>query len=197
MKNIKKIFEANPQCSCKLKIEKGRIIFEGYDKIFSGMTIAQIINFVNSVHKKYKGVNMPLVFSFGNVQLADKLSYILFECICYSLMNDYRHRVFVYWSPEYDILTDGVFSCPLKLLNDESKENHTKFLHNFKMEIYKHHFRRVINGEEKGNTNYLGNLLQEIDSFLKYFSIDEEYRDQISEVITELVGNACEHRRYL
>ena len=61
------------------------------------------------------------------------------------------------------------------------------------MEIYQHHFRRVISGEEKGDTNYLGKLLQELDSFLKFFSIAEEYRDQISEVIAELVGNACEH----
>lgn len=193
MKNITKVFEVNPQCSYKLILDKGKIVFYSNDKIFSGETIAQIINFINSVHKKYKGVNVPLVFSLGRVQLADKLSYILFECICYSLMQDYHHRVYVYWNPEDDILTDGVFSCPIMLLNNDSKENHTKFLHNFKMEIYQHHFRRVISGEEKGDTNYLGKLLQELDSFLKFFSIAEEYRDQISEVIAELVGNACEH----
>lgn len=193
MKNIKKIFEVNTQCSYKLLLDKGKMIFDNYDEIFSGETISKIINFVNAVHKKYKGVNIPLVFSFGNVILADKLSYILFECICYSLMKDYHHKVYVYWNPDQNILTDGVFSCPLTLLNDGTQENQNRFIRNFKMEIYKHHFRRVINGEEKENTNYLGNLLQELDSFLKFFSITEEYRDQISEVIAELVGNACEH----
>ena len=193
MKNIKKIFEKNPQSSYKLKLKKGKIVFNNYDEVFSGLTISKIINFINTVHKKYKGVNVPLVFSFGDVTLADKLSYIIFECICYSLMKDYHHRVYLYWNPKSDILTDGVFSCPLKLLNDEAEKNQTKFLKSFKMEIYQHHFRRVISGEEKGDTNYLGNLLQELDTFLKFFSITEEYRDQISEVIAELVGNACEH----
>ena len=193
LKNINKIFTSNKQSSSKLKIKKGTIVFRSNDEYFSGKTISKIINFVNTVHKKYKNLNMPLEFSFGKVKIVDKLSYILFECICYSLMKDYNHRVYIYWKPEKDILTDGVFSSPLKLLNSGTEENLNKFLKSFKMEIYQHHFRRVINGEDKTDTNYLGNLLQELDTFLKYFSITEEYRDQISEVITELVGNACEH----
>lgn len=193
MKNIDKIFESNSQSSYKPIFDKGKIQFECYDTIFSGKTIADIINFVNSVHKKYKKISMPLFFSFGIIEIADKLSYILFECICYSLMKNYHHKVYVYWCPDVDIRTDGVFSSPLKLLNERTEGNQQKFLSTFCMEIYRHHFRRVINGEEKEKTNYLGNLLQELDSFLKFFSIAEEYRDQITEVIAELVGNACEH----
>lgn len=196
MKNINKLFEMNPKCSYKLKMDRGKVTFENYDEIFSGETIGKIINFVNSVHKKYKGINVPLVFSFGTIQLADKLCYILFECICYALINNYHHKVYLYWDPDFNILTDGVFSSPLKLLNENNDKgiaNQTRFLSRFNMEIYQNHYRRVINGEEKENTNYLGKLLQELDSFLKFFRITEEYRDQISEVIAELVGNGCEH----
>jgi len=174
-------------------MDKGKIVFDSYEEVFSGVTIAKIINFVNTIHKKYPKIKIPIVFSFGSVKIADKLSYILFECICYSLIKDFHHKVYLYWNPELNILTNGVFSCPLKLLNTTTEVDFDKFVQSFKMEIYRHHFRRIISGEDKERTNYLGNLLQELDSFLKYFRITEEYRDQISEVIGELVGNACEH----
>lgn len=193
MKNVIKIFEKNKICSGRLKLKYGAILYESHDKIFSGQTILKIINFINNVHKKYKNVKIPIIFSFGRVKIIDKLSYILLECICYSLMRDYHHKVYLFWEPEHDILTDGVFSSPLKLLNSKEDDNLNKFLVKFKMEIYQHHFRRIISGENKKDTNYLGNLLQELDSFLKFFFIAEEYRDQITEVIAELVGNACEH----
>lgn len=193
MKNINKLFETNTQCLSKLKIDKDKIIFKCYDEDFSGNTVFKILGFVNAVHKKYKNLNVPLTFYFRNIRIVDKLSYIIFECICYSLVKDYNHKVVLYWCPQSNILTDGVFCSPLNLLNDKSGKNLTKFEKSFKMDIYQRHFRRLINGNDNKNTNYLGNLLQELDSFLKYFYIAEDYRDQISEVITELVGNACEH----
>jgi len=193
MDNINKIFECNNNGTYKTKISNGAIIFECNDTEFSGITIGKIINFVNTVHTKYRNLKIPLIFSFKNVLLADKLSYILFECICYSLIKNYNHLVYLYWNPQKDILTEGVFSSPLKLLNEGNIESIKKYPEKFKMDIFLNHFRRVIDGKNKETTNYLGNLLQELDSFLKYFCITQEYRDQITEVITELVGNACEH----
>ncbi len=187
------LFEKNPQYLSKIDLEKNKIVFTCHDENFSGFTISKIIKFINTVHNKYKKIKITLLFSFGHVILADKLSYIIFECICYYLMKECHHKVYVYWQPESNILVDGIFCSPLKLLNTSSIDNLEKFLQSFKMDIYQRHFRRLIDGDDKENTNYLGNLLQELDSFLKFFSIVEEYREQISEVITELVGNACEH----
>ena len=178
-----------------IQIKRKGLQIDFYDTSgqFYGETIIKIIDFVNSLHKAYKGVNIPIVFHFGKVKIRDKLSYIIFECICYSLMVDYHHMVYVFWNPEDDILTDGVFSSPLKLLNNGTNKSAKKYPDKFKMDISKKHFRRVINEKQKVQTNYLGNLFQELDSFLKVFNIVKEYRDQITEVIAELVGNACEH----
>ena len=195
MENIKSLFTHNSGRKVRIEIGDKRCIFHDETGVFSGETIIKILYFISSMHQTYKGVNIPVVFSLGKVKIADKLSYILFECICYSLMNDYHHRVFVYWKPRNNILTDGVFCSPLVLLNDSTTESKREYLSKFNMEIYKNHFRRVVNGKQKGKTNYLGDLLQQLDSFLKYFDIVKEYRDQITEVITELVGNACEHAK--
>jgi hypothetical protein len=187
------LFDMNPQCLSRLKVERNKIIFECKDEEFSGSTIAKIIGFVNKVHRQYKNLKVPLIFSFGDVRLADKLSYVILECICYFLMSEYHHKVYLYWNPKLNILTDGVFYSPLKLLNGTSDENMKKFIQKFEMDIYQRHFRRLVNGNDKENTNYLGKLLQDLDTFLTFFSIAEDYKDQISEVIIELIGNACEH----
>lgn len=193
MKNINKLFEKNKLYSSKLKIVKGQIIFRCNDTEFSGNTILKIIKFVNTVHKKYKKLKITLIFVFGEIELADKLSYILFECICYYLMKECHHKVYLYWTPQDTILTEGIFLSPLIYLKSDSEDYLLKYMQKFTLDIHQRHFRRLIRGNNKETTNYLGNLLQELDSFLKFFRIVEEYRDQISEVIIELVGNACEH----
>lgn len=193
MKNLNKLFTANSQHTYKMRLEKKYFKFEYHDALFSGDTILKIIHFVNTIHYKYKNIRFPIFFKFGEIKIADKMSYILFECICYYLIKEYHHKVFLYINPKDTIDTSGIFSSCLKLLNNNSGKNMDKFIACFKMEIYKNHFRRIIQGSEREKTNYLGNLLQELDSFLKFFNIVEDYRDEITEVIAELVGNACEH----
>lgn len=187
------LFEKNPNHTSKLNIRMKQIVFKCNDKVFSGITISKIINFVNTVHSKYKNVKIPIIFCFDSIILADKLSYILFECICYYIIKEYHQKIVLFMQPKYSIHTHGINSSSLVLLNDISGKNINKFINCFEMEIYRNHFRRIIRGSEKEKTNYLGKLGQELDSFLKYFCIAEDYRDDITEVIMELVGNACEH----
>lgn len=193
MDGIIKLFECNPQCDCKVRFQRGKVIFKSCRKIFDGYIIYDVIKFVNALHKKYGNQRVPIVFEFGKIDITDKLVYIIFECICYSLMKDYGHEVEVYFLPQSDILTEGILSSPLQLLNNQKRDKHKAYMHKFRMEIYRNHFRRVIEGQNKQNTNYAGNLMQEVRSFLKTFDIIDEYRNPIASVITELVGNAGEH----
>ena len=135
---------------------------------------------------------LALIFLFDNIKITNKLLYVLFECICYFLIKEYHYKVSIQWNPKTDIRTIGLQFSSLQLLK-YGEEKYMQFLCNFKTLIFKNHFRKVISGIDKENTNYLGNLLQELDTFLKQFPITEEYRDQVAEVIIELVGNACEH----
>lgn len=193
MRNIDLIFEANPKVNNKVTINNSKLIYRSNDKIFSGKTLTEITKFVNGINKKYKNLHIPIIFSFGNIELVDKLSYVIFECICYSLMVNYKHLVYVFWKPDYDIWTSGVFASPLKLLNEGTRKSALKYPEKFKKDTYKNHYRRVISSENKEDTNYLGDLYQQLDWFLKTYDIDEDCRDQVTEVISELVGNACEH----
>lgn len=160
--------------------------------LFTGIEISKIIEFVNNLHIKYKGMPIPITFRFGEVIFIDKLTYILLECICYVLINDYRHRVQIYMSVMLDIGTEGIESSPLLLLNNTKNKSVLKFPAKFEWDLYKNHYRKVVKGNSE--TNYLGELYSEIDSFLKLFSFENDAcRDEITQVIVELAGNAFDH----
>lgn len=193
MLNIEKLIDNNSDLHYNLKFKDKSVIFEDKSGVFSGVTIRKIIGFINNLHSKFKTMNIPVIFSFGYVDIVDKLSFVIFECICYYLIKKHNHRVIIKWQPRKNIWTEGIFSSPLLLLSCNKRECEKKFPQKFFLDIYMKHFRRIINSDKIKDTNYLGSLYKDLDIFLNTFNIEKEYRDQIGEVIAELVGNACEH----
>ena len=196
MQNIDMLFEMNKGTGNR-NIRLHRNILEvkitAKDNLFTGKQIRQIINIINDAHKKYGKLKYSIYFYLGNVKFIDKLTYVLFECICYYLIEQYGHPVQVFMNVNKNIGTDGIYSSPLKLLNGTKIGSVRQYPEVFHFDIYGYHFRRVINGNGKEETNYLGDLYEQIDRFLKVFSMDEECRNEVGHVITELVGNVNEH----
>ena len=197
MNNLDTLFEKNFTNKYRVKLDKnGGVHYIDSKEYFNGSTLIDILNFVNSVRSKYKTQKIPIYFEFTckDIRIQDKLAYIIFECICYSLKKENR-IVYVYWDPKYEIITQGVRSSPLKHLNTHDRVENEKFVKNFKNKMYKSHFRKLISFSKKEDlkSNYLGVLQQEIDLVLGIFEMSVERIDKISEVIVELVGNAGEH----
>lgn len=194
MKYIERILQANPIKDKHVKMYRNGVHFISKDYIFSVATIRKIISFINGVKGRYKTVKVPFYFELGNIIIEDKLTYVIFECICYLLISE-GHSVYIFWRPEKSILTDGVFSSPLRLLsNEENTTNRNKFSDKFLFDTHFKHYRKVI---RKTEDNYLGIVMDDINNFLKYQPVSDGISDgnraQISEVIAELAGNACEH----
>ncbi len=197
MKDIEMLFNANRSTKYTMRNNLNKNILEieitATKNMFTGMQIEQIINIINYAHSKYGKLKYSVYFYLGNVMFIDKLTYVFLECICYYLIERYGHPVQVFMHVRMDIGTEGINSSPLLLLNGTKMDKIRLYPSKFKFDIYEYHFRRLINGVNKIDTNYLGNLYEEIDSFLKRFSINDECRDEVGHVITELVGNAAEH----
>lgn len=162
---------------------------------FSGIEINKIIGIINCAHEKYRNLKFSVILDLDKTVFIDKLTYVFLECICYILIVKYRHPVHISMREIKDIGTSGITSSPLLLLNTNKRENMLKFVEKFKFDIFHNHFRRVISGKDKENTNFLGELYKEIDTFLNAFGVENECRDKIGLVVTELVGNACEHAK--
>lgn len=159
---------------------------------FTGCEISQLMAIINNCGKKYGKLKISVCFFFPKVRFIDKLTYVFLECICFYLIEN-GHAVRLKMLVEDSIETSGINSSPLRLLTTGKREDVIKYKDVFRLEVRGFHYRRVINGENKENTNYLGNYAQEIDSFLKPFGIDDVCRDTIANVFSELVGNAIEH----
>lgn len=173
------------------------IIFEFKDKELNWTTIKKVIGSITNYKQKYGSIKIPIIlyFSCPNIHIEDKISYVMLECICYSIVNEFHTNVQLLWEPKESIFTLGIKSSPLLLLSNTKMTSVLKYPEKFQKDIYMNHYRKVICGNQSEDSNYLGILCTEVSSFLKLFDISDEYREEVSEVVTELVGNACEHTR--
>lgn len=185
-------FESNKHFGCaKTSIKEGAVVFECDREQFDGPLLRRIFRFVNAINAKGYPSGIPVRFFFRKkIQFSDKLTYVLFECICYQLIQS-NHPVYVYINPRYSITTHGYSSSPLKLLSTGKLTSVSKFSDKFHHDFYQFHFRRVLcnNAQE----DELSKLMDDIAIFQKPFNIKDDEREKIAEVLVELVGNAKEH----
>ncbi len=194
MLKIELLFNENKEVSnIKFPIKNKRIVFRLCRPTIDGMGILQLIKGVNAIENKFS-LKIPVVVELGEITFADKLSIVIFECICFYMINYCKRIVYLkYKIHEYDIWTEGVASSPFLLLGTANKDHIKKFVQKFKYDIFRNHFRKVIQATD--DEMALSRLMTDIEYFLKIFSVDTLYIDKISEVIAELVGNANEHTK--
>lgn len=194
MKNDQFLLQENGKKQIKkFKLNNNSIVYKFNKSTLDLTVIKDIIGFVNAVEEKYHKIKFPIHFDLGNINIMDKLTYIMFECVCNYLLETCKRKVIVTVNANEKINTEGIKSSPLLLLGTNQKERFSKFLQKFKKEIYKSHYRRVIEAKENNDPYLLSRIMSDIDSFLKMFSVTKQYRDAITEVIVELAGNALEH----
>lgn len=194
MINEKLLFqENNSNRKSRLTIIQGMVVYRTSTTLFNYVTLRSIINFVNCIHERYGNVGIPISFELGNICFIDKLVYVLFECICDCLIKQWGHDVYVQFKNKDTIWTAGVCSSPLLLLKTGERKHLLKYEQKFRNDIYRNHYRRIVKGDEQKDSILLSKLMSEVDIFLKTFSVKEECREEISEVIVELIGNAGEH----
>ena len=93
MKNINLIYSKNTK---RMKIKSGdfnirdkAFTFEVNTEIFNGKVISVLMEFVQGVRQKNNMGKAPIRFLFPKAfTFADKLTYIIFECICFSLISE-------------------------------------------------------------------------------------------------------------
>ncbi|WP_139990882.1 hypothetical protein [Paenibacillus paridis] len=194
MKNDQFLLQKNGKKQIKkFKIYNKLIVYKLNKSIFDEAVIKDIIGFVNAVEEKYHNIKLPIHFDLGLIEIRDKLTYIMFECVCNYLIETCKRKVIVTVNAKEHINTEGITSSPLLLLGTNQKDRFSKFIQKFKKEIYKSHYRRVIGTEENNDPYLLSRIMSDIDSFLKMFYVTKQHRDAITEVIIELAGNALEH----
>lgn len=187
MKNTGLLLSSNDYYSHNYKVINGWIVINVGITTFNSTAIKRIIAIVNDIHRRYGNKNVPLRFMLGKVRFMDKLTYVTLECIMYQLMAEYKHDISLSFYPDIGIDIEGIQSSPLLLLMSSKRERRLQFIEKFELDIYKNHFRRIV------NRNNIG-ILDDLNYFLNnMFEIDSESREEVCEVISELISNSTEH----
>lgn len=148
----------------------------------------------NNIYKSF-----PIIINLGRIQFADKLTFVLLECLIEDLIKN-NYRIFLNYRYKPMIHLGGLATSPLKILSTTGSVNQSilkeKYLKKFQIGISMTHFRKIISFEKWSNDHSITcSLMQDVDSFLKTYNISKDYRKDISEVVVELAENALEHSK--
>lgn len=171
-----------------------KLDFTRFIKI-GGKEIRVILIELSSGLKMYKKGFKRLELYFDKFEFVDKLTYIMLECIIYDLYITYDIITeIIYNAIDYNIQTCGVSTSILSDLLDE-KIDYNGYVKKFSKVYEECHFRKIVNGNVADDSTDLCNMMSEIKTFLKFYDVNEFYRNQISEMICELADNAREHTK--
>lgn len=177
----------------KIEIMDGCFVYRQKGSNIDSLAIKNILRFIKTVLIRYSKVKLPITFEFGTAVFADKLTYIIFECICYYLIKEHNYKVRVVMNARKHIHTAGIESSPLMLLTNGDADHIERFKKSFRFEIYRNHYRRVITKDNLVKDDFLCQVMDEVACFQKVFDVNPDCREDIAEVIIELIGNASEH----
>ncbi len=190
MENCYILFEKN--IFDNKKTYGNKYIYKGRNRVVDAKELKRIILEVGSAIKG--NTVRKIVFDYEKLEFADKLCYILFECLVYSLIGKYTIEVVVKCKREKNgIHTAGIKYSPLKkVLAGDSKTYINDFL--TKKKIEGTHFRVITEYEENKKSEYFSVLYSDIVCFLEnIYTKESKYIEDLSETIVELVDNASEH----
>lgn len=162
-----------------------------YNGFINGKSIIRLISDLKFILGNRPDNNFKIVLDFDKVYFFDKLVYILCECICSILVEIYNINVLVNMDLRNNIITYGLKDTCMKYLGKES--DYKGFIRYFNGKVNDTHYRKIIDLQYVMIDNYLGKVMEEVANFLVCAGVDKDAADDLSEVVSELAGNAYEH----
>ena len=167
MLQIEKIFE---------KVEPRNHSINGYinnkirikDNNFSIKSIYKMVEHFKWMRKNMNICETKIIIDSDFI--ADQAILTLMESIIFFVINEWKYN-------------------NKKIVIEEYNREYNK-----KITINGDHFRKICeNIEENRKGEFISVTMDEVDIFLKCFELDNEYRNELAEVIAEIVDNALKH----
>ena len=210
MNNLEYLFSFNQRTqskSDKIKFSRSkRFIIVLYDDVFDGEAFRKLVfKFQPYMKQAFKKGSFLIVLHCRKV--VDKLTYTMFECLCYYLIRKHEFEIEICWNPKRTIQVDGLFkSSPLRLLSINSmnkvkrrkkiQESNQKFINLFGFDTQPNHYRILLKyADSLRDGALISKKYCDIDSTLLHSNIPSHVGDKISEVIIELITNSIEHAK--
>lgn len=194
MTQIEKIFEkVNPvnhsrgssYLNNKIRIKDNR---------FSIKSIYKIVEHLNWMKNNMSLCKTKIIIDSD--YLADQSILTLFESIIYFVIDEWKFIVSYRFEIKEHVLGYEIFKNSILYKYNNRDINIENYISEYKKEIciQKSHFRKLCENIEKNRkSEFLSITMHEIDIFFKCFGINTEYRDELTEVIVEIIDNGLNH----
>ena len=188
MSSIALLFEAN---KCKkekakkyIKFIDKRYVYVNNTNFFDGEEISNLLKGLCAV-PKIKGITVEI--NLRNSNFADKITYIILECICYYLIRFLGYKVEFYWNERFSIGTEGLRYSPIQYLANTSLFSYT-FLND---DDNPGHYRGIL--LSTASDSEVSAKASEISDYFQENGIEIETALYLSKTLSEVIGNAIEH----
>lgn len=188
------------ECYVDLRMKKARI--EITNDVFEAVCLKQIAENFNFLIKNYKDVSLKLTLNIKSAYIADNPCIVILEQIIFYVIKNTNFRVhFLFYYDEREksyctnFLTNSIlFRYRNKYIIDEDRNNLIEYFESCitSIDMDKKIFRRRIKYNSIDNST-TSKLMSDISTFLKVNIPDENVKEDIIEIISELASNMEEH----
>lgn len=173
------------------RLDKGGVVtvrFNGED--FNSTSLVTIFSQINAITSTYGRGCKKVIFQCSGFKPRDEFAYIMLECVLYTVKFKYGYEVELLMDKMfYTVEAPGLRSSLLNYFLPFSK-NDKLLQKKYRSDLTQTHFRRIVSAEDESEVSlFMGDL----KTFLKGLSVHPEYSEEVSNVVSELVDNACEH----
>ena len=158
---------------------------------FSIKSVYKIIEHIKWISQNVKSANIKILINSESI--VDQVVILIFESVIYYTLKVLQINIRYRFELDKNTIGYMFYKNSLLYKYNNCKIEKAKYIRDYEKNciIYKNHYRkRCIPSEDK---KILSITMDEVASFFKNLYVEEEYSDDLSEVIIEIIGNAVEH----
>lgn len=174
----------------RITLNNKRIVYNNKSTYIGLNEFSNILNFIIKARRKYNFYVFPLILELGECVFDDKLTYILLETLSHYYIKNEKAKIVLNFTCSHNIFNEGIKNSILKTINPTNST--LSISKKYMLDISKSHYRRIIKKDDS-DPAIVSRIVQDVDNFLKYYSVAEEYIDAVSEVVGELIDNSLDH----
>lgn len=194
MNQTYKIFEKIKPVNHSIKSEYTENKIRIKDKDFSIKSIYKVLEHVKWVKEKREVCKTKIIID--SEFIVDQAIITLFEIIIFFLINEWNYNISYRFTVNKRLLGFQVFKKSILYKYNNRQIDRTAYNkdYNSKFLMEREHFRKICeNNPENKKNEFLSITMDEIDLFFRTFDIDNEYRGQLTEAISEILDNSLKH----
>lgn len=203
MKNINLIFEKVPEKRVKISDKRKPISIYLSGNKLNGAFLKKTIGILKFLIRRYKFFELRIDIFLGEVIIADKAVWLLFEAIIYYTFKNSKFKIALYMNIEDDFIYNHTFFCSIlyKSLIESNRRGRELILKDYYVEQYQkklhinnNWYRRFISREQfRLWRSSISPIYQDLYVFFNSLFEDDEWADELSELISELINNVDAH----